>query len=311
MVLGRLTDATGTITDGIDYDASGNEIARSGTTEVEHLYRGEAFDPNVGFYYLRARWMDPSLGRFTQQDTFAGVAESPQSLNKYVYVDANPIGNRDPSGYQSFAELSAGNSGYSTLLLSSIPNITINTARIAANDALFATASSGLAVARAVGVGIMTSLALTASSSQRDRLIGVPIIVFGQEFQGHAQHIRDAQTGEGSSFFAAPFALNRVPPWPRGWYNVNAVNECNAAARARFSVTRACDEYPFASASQGGPVNYVLGGVSLRLLDLQESTGTRDFINRFYQRAPISPGGFSKESRFIVLGIPALRAYDP
>ncbi len=45
-----LTDNTGTITDSIDYDAFGVEIRRSGTAELEHLYRGERFDANVGFY---------------------------------------------------------------------------------------------------------------------------------------------------------------------------------------------------------------------------------------------------------------------
>ncbi len=41
------------ITDAIDYDAFGVEIGRSGTTDIEHLYRGERFDANVSFYDLR------------------------------------------------------------------------------------------------------------------------------------------------------------------------------------------------------------------------------------------------------------------
>ncbi|MCA9181517.1 MAG: hypothetical protein KDA51_08685, partial [Planctomycetales bacterium] len=51
-----LTDENGAVTDAIDYDAFGNVIARSGTTDIDHLYRGEALDPNTGFYYLRARY---------------------------------------------------------------------------------------------------------------------------------------------------------------------------------------------------------------------------------------------------------------
>jgi hypothetical protein len=35
------------ITDSIDFDAFGNEIARSGTTDLEHLYRGERWDANL------------------------------------------------------------------------------------------------------------------------------------------------------------------------------------------------------------------------------------------------------------------------
>jgi RHS repeat-associated protein len=102
-----LTDATGAITDQIDYDAFGNEISRSGSTAIVHLYRGEAFDPNVGFYYLRARWMDPANGRFTQQDAFAGFGSDPMSLHKYLYAHSNAPNFSDPSGYVSLAEQSA------------------------------------------------------------------------------------------------------------------------------------------------------------------------------------------------------------
>ncbi|HMG75187.1 MAG TPA: hypothetical protein VK582_16930 [Pyrinomonadaceae bacterium] len=50
----QVTNATGTITDGYDYDAFGNLIYHSGTTPNDYLYSGEQFDANLGFYYLRA-----------------------------------------------------------------------------------------------------------------------------------------------------------------------------------------------------------------------------------------------------------------
>ena len=39
-----------------------------GTTPNEYLYSGEQFDPNVGFYYLRARYYDHANGRFVSPD---------------------------------------------------------------------------------------------------------------------------------------------------------------------------------------------------------------------------------------------------
>lgn len=93
-----LTTPAGTVTDRIDYDAFGNEIHREGTTSVEHLYRGEQFDPNLGWYYLRARYMDPERGRFAGPDDFRGWADHPQSLHKFKYGHGNPIENSDPSG---------------------------------------------------------------------------------------------------------------------------------------------------------------------------------------------------------------------
>lgn len=303
-----LTDPGGTITDAIDYDAFGNEIARTGQAHIEHLYRGEAFDRNLGFYYLRARWMNPGTGRFVQMDKFSGFAESPLTLNKFGYTNADPVNNLDPSGYSNLAEQMAVSSGKGSMLSIAVPRVVVQGTRLAANDALYATAT-GVSNVRWAGVGLVTGLALSASSRQRDRFIGVPYIVFGREFEEHAQHIQDAQMGNGSNFSQAPFALNRSPTWPRGWYNVDSVVECNRAARARYSESRACDEYPFASTRQGGPANYMLGSVSLRLLDLSESNGTRNFINRFYSVSSISRDGVSKESRFVAIGAPGSRSF--
>jgi len=102
-----LTDESGNVTDAIDYDAFGNVIARAGTTEIDHLYRGEARDPNTGFYYLRARYYDPNSGRFLTQDTFAGYNTDPRSLHKYTYTHNDPVNGIDPTGHMSMAELNA------------------------------------------------------------------------------------------------------------------------------------------------------------------------------------------------------------
>jgi len=301
-----LSDASGTITDSIDYDAFGNEIARSGNTELEHLYRGERFDANVGFYDLRARLYNPQNGRFLTQDTYMGNSADPASLHKYLYANADPVNLMDPSGFMSMASLSAGVSANMTLMLSTVRVGAVTFGRVAANDALWATAASGASYARA-GLGIITSLALTADSQRRDRFGLGPIIVFGSEFPEHAQHILDAQTASGTNFVASPFALNRSLPWSRGW--LRYTSECDDAARQRAGGSRACDEFPFASARQGGPANYVFGSVSLRLLDLGESNRTRNFIGQFYGRAVLARDGFSKESRFMAIGIPGSRSF--
>lgn len=94
----NLTDSTGNVTDIYYYTAFGEELAKSGTTENEFRYTGEQWDPNVGFYYLRARWMDPSTGRFISIDPFAGDPQSPVSLHQYLYVRNSPIDLHDPSG---------------------------------------------------------------------------------------------------------------------------------------------------------------------------------------------------------------------
>ena len=64
----------------------------------EYLYTGEQIDPDLGMYYLRARYYQPATGRFWSMDSFEGSQKHPQSLHKYLYCHGNPINGTDPSG---------------------------------------------------------------------------------------------------------------------------------------------------------------------------------------------------------------------
>ncbi len=48
-------------------------------------------------YYYGARWYDPALGRFVQADTI--VPGGVQGLDRYAYVNNNPLKCNDPSGH--------------------------------------------------------------------------------------------------------------------------------------------------------------------------------------------------------------------
>jgi RHS repeat-associated protein len=303
-----LSDESGAAVQSYGYDAWGNVLESSGSDDNPYRYAGERVDLDTGLTYLRARWYDSGVGRFISGDKLGGRDKVPASLNAYAYGNANPVSYTDPSGFQAnMAEVSV-DVGIVGIGVTTAEITTFNTALIAANDALWVTtASTSVSPYVSTGVGILISFALTADSQKRDRFIGVPIIVFGDEFNGHAQHIYDAESGNGSAFLPSPFALNRLPRFPGAWYNVTV--ECNKEARARFPGSMACDEYPFATTRQGGPANYVLGTVSLRLLDLDESSATGNFLNAFYGTAGISPDGISKYSRFIALGIPGSRSF--
>jgi RHS repeat-associated protein len=99
-----LTNVSGAVTDTYDYDAFGNVVARTGTTANDYLYRGEQFDSDLGAYFLRARYYDQRRGRFLSSDEFAGFADDPLSLHKYLYASADPVNNSDPSGYMTLGD---------------------------------------------------------------------------------------------------------------------------------------------------------------------------------------------------------------
>ena len=94
-----LTNAVGLITDTYTYDAFGNITAQTGETYNPYLYNQEQYDANTGLYYLRARYMNPSTGRFVSMDSYGGSIYDPATLHKYLYCSADPISYCDPTGY--------------------------------------------------------------------------------------------------------------------------------------------------------------------------------------------------------------------
>jgi RHS repeat-associated protein len=94
-----LADSTGKVTDTYDYDAFGNIVGSSGTTPNVYRYQGEALDAETGLYYLRARYYDPTVGRFLSVDPMADQGEHP-----YEYAASDPVNGHDPTGEQDVIE---------------------------------------------------------------------------------------------------------------------------------------------------------------------------------------------------------------
>ena len=99
----QISNASGAIAWVYDYDAFGNQLDVSGYTGADanpFRYCGEYWDSGSETYYLRARYYNPVIGRFTQQDGWEyGNPYSPLSLNLYTYAHNNPIRYIDPSGH--------------------------------------------------------------------------------------------------------------------------------------------------------------------------------------------------------------------
>jgi RHS repeat-associated protein len=106
----QLTNTAGAVTDTFEYDAFGNAITQTGTMPNNYLYRGEQYDPDLGLYYLRARYYNPLSGRFMSRDPEDEDPTIPATLHKYIYAAGDPVNASDPMGsevlitYTSFAQ---------------------------------------------------------------------------------------------------------------------------------------------------------------------------------------------------------------
>jgi RHS repeat-associated protein len=88
-----------TVSDTYEYDAFGNAVNKTGATPNNYLYRGEQFDPDLGLYYLRARYYNPATGRFLSVDPLADEGQ-----RRYQYAAANPVDGMDPNGSEDLIE---------------------------------------------------------------------------------------------------------------------------------------------------------------------------------------------------------------
>ena len=84
------------------YDAWGGVISSTGASANQLGFTGQRRDPETGLMPLGsgARYYASNLGRFTQQDSWTGLADSGQTLNRYSYGYGNPLRYVDPTGHR-------------------------------------------------------------------------------------------------------------------------------------------------------------------------------------------------------------------
>ncbi len=103
---GATAEASTTIVNAVRYDAWGSTLddyaAGSGSTATPWRYQGRldvSPDADEPLYDYGARMYRPSGGTFTQLDTYAGTAQNPLSMNRFLYAHANPTTLIDPTGH--------------------------------------------------------------------------------------------------------------------------------------------------------------------------------------------------------------------
>jgi len=98
------TNSAGAVVSRQDFDPWGKARGASTVTQTSLNYTGQRLD-GTGLLYYHARYYDPTLARFVSADTvvpgqvdWAGTA-NPQNLNRYSYVNNNPLIHTDPTGH--------------------------------------------------------------------------------------------------------------------------------------------------------------------------------------------------------------------
>ena len=89
-----LTAANSSVAQSYTYDSFGNATSSSGSLTNFFQYTAREFDTETSLYYNRARYLDPSTGRFISEDpiSFKG------GINFYLYALDSPTNLTDPTG---------------------------------------------------------------------------------------------------------------------------------------------------------------------------------------------------------------------
>jgi RHS repeat-associated protein len=92
--------STGAVAAAFRYRAYG-QTAQATVASPSYLGLASQLPDPSGLYYMRARWYEPTTGRFLTRDPLAADLQLPSTLAAYGYAGANPISRADPSGLRA------------------------------------------------------------------------------------------------------------------------------------------------------------------------------------------------------------------
>lgn len=90
-----LTNSSGAVVRTYTYDSFGKLTASVGSLTNPFQYTGRESDSEIGLYFYRARYLDPTTGRFVSEDPLKFRSGD---TDFYSYVENDPVNSADPMG---------------------------------------------------------------------------------------------------------------------------------------------------------------------------------------------------------------------
>ena len=223
-----LTNASGAIVQSYNYRPFGEGINLPGELSTNHLFTGEYYDSNLDYYYLRARYYSPGLGRFTGYDP---VEDANNRLHKYAYCGGNPLCRLDVKGSQ-FTDI-----GIATITLTiagTVSAITVNSTpsrnimNSLVNAALERPENRDHQLLAAIVFAESTSSGFSKYEHQRERiLIGLTILnrTFYAVYRGTGRGNANREFGDGSIYEAIKYPGQFAGYGSRQWNKIMDGND--------------------------------------------------------------------------------------
>lgn len=94
-----VTDSKSHVAEKLAYSPFGSTSVNTRRKAVaSRQFTGQIYDNSTGYYYYRARYYDPTIGRFITPDNVVPNLYLTQAANPYTYAYNNPVNLVDPTG---------------------------------------------------------------------------------------------------------------------------------------------------------------------------------------------------------------------
>ncbi|NER00511.1 MAG: RHS repeat-associated core domain-containing protein, partial [Cyanothece sp. SIO2G6] len=256
-----MTDEEGTVIASYDYDAFGEVIASTGNVENDYLFTGEQFDSELDEYYLRARYYDPTTGRFDKRDFYEGRIGEPVTMHKYIYTHQNPATFTDPSGLFTMGELQSAQKTNTELQKQqqvSFGRQVLHSLRNASKRSVKILKAASRTYTKAENTALRVA-----------KIFKIPILIYGRDMGFTTLHVGRAITGFGftanNAYTSHPTSafsnslgsqlspvLSAHPKRVSGqWYRNTPAHAETTRLNKIKKRSHVTDEYPYATTWQG------------------------------------------------------------